>query len=239
MPADGSDEARRLRDQNAELAQIAGGLAHEIRNPLSTMRLNLDLLAEEFHEVDSPRDKRILQRIDRVRKESHRLENVLEDFLRLVRVKDLHRTPSDLNGIVDELRDFCEPLAASQGVVIRTHYAEDLAPVPLDVDLFKQALLNLIRNAQQAMPQGGELILTTRKDGDSAILDVTDTGSGIPPEALPRVFEPFFSTRPGGTGFGLPYARRIVEAHRGTVQLETAPGKGCKFTIRLPAGAIQ
>jgi signal transduction histidine kinase len=233
--ATSADEARRLRDLNAELAQVAGGLAHEIRNPLSTMRLNLDLLAEDFQDPDSPRDRRILQRLDRVRKESHRLEAILEDFLRLVRVRELHTELVDLNAIVDELRDFTEPLATQQGVLIRTHYADDLDPVRLDADLFKQALLNLIRNAQQAMPQGGELILTTRGEPGLVVLDVIDTGSGVPHEALPRIFEAFFSTRPGGTGLGLPYARKVIEAHGGTIQLESEPGKGSKFTLRLPA----
>lgn len=230
-----AEETRRLRDLNTELAQIAGGLAHEIRNPLSTMRLNLDLLAEDFHGAESARDRRVLQRIDRVRKESHRVEAILEDFLRLMRVRELRTTTVDLNTIVDELRDFTEPLATQQGVLVRTHYADNLDPVRLDVDLFKQALLNLIRNAQQAMPNGGELILTTRQEPGVVVLDVIDTGSGVPPEALPRIFEAFFSTRRGGTGLGLPYARKVIEAHGGTIQLESEPGKGSKFTLRLPA----
>jgi signal transduction histidine kinase len=233
--ADGPDETRRLRDQNAELAQLAGGLAHEIRNPLSTIRLNLDLLAEDLQHAESPRERRLLQRIDRVRKETHRLEAFLEDFLRYARVQDLHRQPTDLNSVIDSLRDFFEPQATAQGVVIRTQYDEDLPRVDLDVDVFEQALFNLIRNAQLAMPQGGELILTTRRENDNVVLDVIDTGCGIPTDVIPRVFEAFFSTRTGGTGLGLPTARKIVEAHSGTISLESELGKGSKFTIRLPA----
>ncbi|MBX6313740.1 MAG: two-component sensor histidine kinase [Isosphaeraceae bacterium] len=231
---DGLEDNRRLRARYAEIAQLAGGLAHEIRNPLSTMRLNLDLLAEEFADPQDPRERRILQKIERVRRESHRLQGLLEDFLRFARIQDLKVEPADLSAVVDDLRDFCEPQAVVQGVVIRTHYGHNLPPVPLDVDLFKQALLNLILNAQHAMPDGGELILATRREGDWAILEVTDTGCGIPPELHGKIFEAFFSTRPGGSGLGLPTTRRIVEAHGGAIHLQSEPGKGSKFTIRLP-----
>ena len=224
----------RLRAQFAELAQIAGGLAHEIRNPLSTMQLNLDLLAEDFTDPASQRDRRALQKIERVRKESHRLQNILEDFLRFVRVQELRLVPADLNEVVDVLRDFHEGQASVQGVVIRTHYDPHLPPVALEVELFKQALLNLTLNALHAMPDGGELILTTRREGDWAVLELTDTGAGIPIESQGRVFEAFYSTKPGGNGLGLPTVRRIVEAHGGEIGLESEPGKGTKFTIRLP-----
>lgn len=227
---------RRLRAQNAEIAQLAGGLAHEIRNPLSTIRLTLDLLAEDFQKAETPRDRRILQKIERVRGESHRLEDLLEDFLRFVRVQDLRLQPADLNAVVDDLNDFCEPQAVVQGIVLRTQYAPDLPRVLLEVDLFKQALLNLILNAQHAMPDGGEMILTTRLEGDWVGLDVLDTGCGIPPERQAKVFDAFYSTRPGGSGLGLATARKIVEAHGGRITLQSEPGKGSRFTIYLPIG---
>src|SRR3954465_6635663 len=119
-PDDGPDANRRLRAQYAEIAQLAGGLAHEIRNPLSTMQLNLDLLAEDFSRPETQRDRRALQKIERVRKESHRLQAILEDFLRFVRVQNLRPTLADLNEVVDVLRDFQEGQAAANGVVLRT-----------------------------------------------------------------------------------------------------------------------
>lgn len=228
---------QKLREQYAEIAQLAGGLAHEIRNPLSTMRMNLDLLAEDFQGAEAQRDRRILQKIERVRKESHRLEDILEDFLRFVRVQELRPEPADLNEVVDVLRDFQEGQAAAQGVVIRTLLMPDLPSVPLEVELFKQALLNLTLNALNAMPEGGELMLSTRREGAWATLEVVDTGVGIPPEAQARVFDAFYSTRPGGSGLGLPTVRRIVEAHGGTIGLESEQGRGTKFTIRLPLRA--
>ncbi len=220
---------------DAELAELAGGLAHEIRNPLSTMRLNLDLLVEDFKSPETNRDRRALKKIERVRGETRRLEALLEDFLRFIRVRDLQRRPTDLNALVDELRDFFEPLAASQGVVLRVSFDPELPPVPLDAEMFRQqALFNLIRNAQNAMPDGGDLILTTRREGHRVVVEITDTGCGIAAEAQPRIFEAFFSTRPGGTGLGLPTARRVVEVHGGTISVESEPGKGSKFTITLP-----
>ena len=225
---------RQLRRAYSEIAQLAGGLAHEIRNPLSTMRMNLDLLAEDFENPETPKEKRVVQKIERVRKESHRLQAILEDFLRFARVQELRTVPSDLNGVLEEVLDFCEGQGVSQGVISRSQLDSDLPRVALDVDLFKQALLNLILNAQHAMPDGGELILTTQRDGPWVALDVVDTGVGISLENQPHVFDAFFSTRPGGSGLGLPTTRKIVEAHGGTIGVESELGKGSKFRIRLP-----
>jgi signal transduction histidine kinase len=225
----------RLRAQYAEIAQLAGGLAHEIRNPLSTMCLNLDLLAEDFQNPQTTRDRRVLQKIDRLRRESQRLQNILEEFLRFARIQELRLESADLNELVDEMRDFCEPQAATKGIVIRTLYAPDLPDVTLDVDLFKQALLNLILNAEHAMPEGGELILQTRREGNQGVLDVIDTGIGMTEEVRRHVFDAFYSTRPGGSGLGLPTTRKIVEAHGGTIHVQSVAGKGSQFTIRLPA----
>jgi signal transduction histidine kinase len=234
---DGGDlaaENRRLRAQYAEVAQLAGGLAHEIRNPLSTMALNLDLLAEDFQNPDNPRDRRALQKIERLRKESQRLHDILENFLRFARVQELRCAPADLNEVVEELRDFFEPQAMAQGIVMRTQLDPDLPPTRLDVDLFRQALLNLLINARQAMPDGGELILRTRAEGAWCVLEVTDTGVGMTEEVRARVFDAFYSTRPGGSGLGLPTTRKIVEAHGGTIRVESEPGKGSRFTVDLP-----
>lgn len=225
---------RWLRDQYAEIARVTGALAHEIRNPLSTIRMNLDLLAEDFQNPQTARDKRILSKIERVRSEGQRLQNILEDFLRFARVQEPRTRLVDLHAVIDDLRDFFEPQATVHEIVTRAHYCDNLPPIPLDVDLFKQALLNLMLNAQQAMTEGGELILTTRREGDFAVLDVVDTGSGIALEAQPKVFEAFYSSRPGGSGLGLPTARKIVESHGGFLRLQSVPGKGSKFSIWLP-----
>ena len=224
----------RLREQYAEIALLAGGLAHEIRNPLSTMSLNLDLLAEDFQNPETPRDRRALQKIERLRRESQRLSDILDNFLRVAKVQELRLVTTDLNMVVEDLRDFFEPQAMAQGIVIRTQYESNLPKMSLDVELFRQALLNLMINARHAMPDGGELILRTRSDGRWNILEITDTGVGMEEDVLRKVFDAFFSTRAAGTGLGLPTTRKLVEAHGGTIQVQSEPGKGSQFTIRLP-----
>ncbi len=225
---------RRLRAEYAEVSQLAGGLAHEIRNPLSTVSLNLDLLAEDFQSPETPRDRRVLQRVERLQHEVHRLRDILESFLRFARVQPLRLESIKLNAIVEELCDFYEPTAATKGVVIRTYLAPDLPSTAIDADLLKQALLNLILNAEHAMPSGGELILKTRSDGSSVVLDVIDTGVGMTEEVRTQIFSAYFSTRPAGSGLGLPTARKIVESHGGTLTVQSEPGKGSQFTVRLP-----
>ena len=232
------EENSRLRAQYAEIAELAGGLAHEIRNPLSTMSLSLDLLAEDFQTPEDNRDRRVLQKIERLRRESQRLQDILENFLRFARVQELRLEPTDLNVIVEELRDFFEPQALTQGIVIRTQFEPDLPDVLLDVDLFRQALLNLLINARLALPDGGELLLRTRDEGPWIVLEVTDTGVGMTPDVRGRVFDAFYSTRSAGSGLGLPTTRKIVEAHGGTIRVASEPGKGSQFTVRLPSGGL-
>ncbi|MGO9468458.1 MAG: two-component system sensor histidine kinase NtrB [Isosphaeraceae bacterium] len=234
LTLDEAELTRSFRAQYAEISQLAGGLAHEIRNPLSTLSLNLDLLAEDFQSAETSRERRALQRIERLRHEVDRLQGIVESFLRFAKIQDLKLQPADLNAIADEMRDFYEPQAATHGIVIRTQFAQDLPPVRLDADLFKQALLNLMLNAQHAMPAGGDLILKTHRDGPWAVLDVIDTGLGMTDEVREQIFNAFFSTRPGGSGLGLPTTRKIVEAHGGVILVRSEPGKGSQFSIRLP-----
>jgi signal transduction histidine kinase len=221
--------------QYTELAELAGRFIHEIKNHLSTLGLNLQMLAEDFAEPQTPRERRAADRVKRLLTECQRLVDVSNDFLRFARVRDLERAPCDLGAVVEELIDFFGPTARLHNIDIKCFFAADLPPVALDRDLFKQALLNLLLNAQQAMPDGGDLTLQTARDGDGARLELIDTGGGMPPEVLAQAFRPFFSTRQGGTGLGLPTARKIVEAHGGTLEAQSEPGRGTKFTIRLPA----
>jgi two-component system, NtrC family, sensor histidine kinase HydH len=232
------EATRRLRAQYAEVSQLAGGLAHEIRNPLSTVSLNLDLLAEDFQNPETPRDRRVLKRVERLQHEVLRLRDILESFLRFARVQPLRLEAIKLTAIVEELCDFYEPTAATKGIVIRTYLAPDLPSTAIDADLLKQALLNLILNAEHAMPSGGELILKTRSDGPSVVLDVIDTGVGMTEEVRARIFDAYFSTRPAGSGLGLPTARKIVESHGGTLTVQSEPGKGSQFTVRLPISEV-
>jgi signal transduction histidine kinase len=219
------------------LAELAGGFIHEIKNHLSTLGLHLQLLAEDFQEPQSQRERRALDRVQRLQSECQRLVDVSNDFLRFARVKDLHLQPAELGEVIEELIDFFGPLARVDQIDIKCYLPADLPPLALDRDMFKQALLNLMINAQQAMPQGGQLTIQAAREGDGVCLSLIDTGQGIPPEVVAKVFKPFFSTRSGGTGLGLPTTRKIIEAHGGTIDVQSEVGHGTKFTIRLP-GAV-
>jgi two-component system sensor histidine kinase HydH len=223
--------------QVAELAELAGGFIHEIKNRVGTLSLNLQLLAEDFEHPESPRERRALERVNRLHGECQKLVDLASDFLRFARVHELTTTPTDLDEIVTRLLDFLVPTARQRGVEIKWFPTADLPPVALDRDLFEQCLLNLMLNAEQAMPDGGTLTLVGSRDGDAVCLDVIDTGCGIPAEQLPKVFRPFHTTKTTGHGLGLAITRKIVQAHGGTIDVQSEPGRGTKFTIRLPAVA--
>lgn len=251
-------EARaRSAQRLAELGTLTGGLAHEIKNPLSTLGLNVQLLQEDLHELtDALADRpgveekvgRLDRRFDALVRETNRLREILEDFLRFAGRLQLEKQPTDLNELVGEVVDFFAPQAEQAKVHLRCRLADELPEAPVDASLLKQALLNLLINATQAMtrarekdqPHGGadELILTTarRRRGplDGVELRVMDTGPGMPGDVREKVFQPYFSTRRGGTGLGLPIARRIVDEHGGGMQLHSEPGRGTEFILTLP-----
>jgi signal transduction histidine kinase len=228
------DERERLQAQNTELATLAGGLAHEIRNPLSTIRMNLELLAEDLNELDNGNARRMLNRVEKLQRECLNLEGVLNEFLQFAKAGQLQLTHSSLNNVVDDFMTFLAPEAEEQHVELRAHLDANLPPVRLDTALLKQALSNLARNALQAMPSGGTLEFLTMMRDNEVALEVIDTGEGMTPRTLEHMFQAFFSTRAGGSGLGLPTVRRIIEAHGGTVACDSEPGRGTRFTILLP-----
>ena len=228
------NERELLRTQNTELATLAGGLAHEIRNPLSTIGMNLELLAEELEGDESQRSRRMMRRISSLQGECRNLEDILNAFLQFARAGELHLESGSLNDLVADYVEFLEPQARSMEVELRPHLDSDLPVVCVDRALMRQALVNLCRNAIEAMPDGGSIDLLTRTRGSSVVLEVIDTGKGMDDTTRSQMFQAFFSTRSGGSGLGLPTVRRIVEAHHGTIACESEPGKGTRFTITLP-----
>jgi signal transduction histidine kinase len=233
MAADAETESS--HDGYAELAELAGGFIHEIKNHVSTLGLNLQLLAEDFEEPQSQRERRALERVQRLQGECQRLVDVSNDFLRFARVNDLRPTPASLTAIVEDLVDFFGPTARQSNIEIKCYIPADLPPLRLDSDFFKQALLNLMLNAEQAMPQGGELTIQAMPENGGVSLSLIDTGAGMKPEVLSKIFKPFFSTKAGGSGLGLATTRKIVHAHGGTIDVQSEPGRGTKFTIHLPS----
>jgi signal transduction histidine kinase len=233
--------------RNAEVASMTRGLAHEIKNPLSTVALNAQLLREEI--LDSPLaddDRaRMTRRVDTLAREAARLRDILTDFLRYAGRMQLDRRACDLRDVAQELADFFMPQAEQSGVRFVVRADDDPLRADVDPALLKQALLNLLLNGVQAMqdlPEDRPRTLTLRaarepagdRAGPRAVLEVTDTGPGLSPEIRAAAFEPYRTTKPGGNGLGLATTRRIVEAHGGRVEALDAPGGGACFRITLP-----
>ncbi|MFG0285730.1 MAG: sensor histidine kinase [Phycisphaerales bacterium JB039] len=241
-----AERRARAAERMAEIGAMTGGLAHEIKNPLSTIGLNAQLLAEAIGELPLAEDERtrLQRRIGALRREADRLRAILEDVLDSAGEVRLSREPVDLNQVVEELADFFLPQAETPGVRLRTAPAPAPAIASVDARMVKQALLNLMLNAVRAMedsPEGvpRELILRVRPGQDDerrgiVAIHVADTGPGIDPKAAGRIFQPYFTTRSGGTGLGLPTSRRIVEAHGGRLDFTSEPGKGAEFVAEFP-----
>jgi signal transduction histidine kinase len=223
----------------AELSQIVGGLAHEIKNPLSTINLNLKLLGEDLARHRDEEHQRLARRLQLVQGEAERLRQILDDFLHYAGRHELTLAEVDLRGVLSDLRDFFLPQAEASRVVLRTSLGNEPILCKIDVNLFKQALLNLMLNATQAMTEGGELLLHIGSRGDNALIDVIDTGPGISAENLQNIFRAYWSSKTGGSGLGLPTARRIVREHGGTMNVESEPGKGTRFLITLPMEKVK
>jgi signal transduction histidine kinase len=232
-----SDPYEKLLAQYTEIARLAGALAHEIKNPLSTIRLNMELLAEDLEDAQSPGQRRAVKRIDVMQRECQRLQDLLDSFLNFAKVRQLNLQPTDLNKEIDEALDFFAPEAAAAGVEIVRYLDPELPRVLLDGESFRGALFNLLLNAKQAMPDGGQIVVRTSERGGNVVLDVIDTGVGIDDHTAAHMFEAFFSTKPGGSGLGLPTTGKIIEAHGGQIHVQSEVGRGTKFTIELPAPA--
>jgi two-component system sensor histidine kinase HydH len=225
-----------MTDDYATLAELAGGFIHEIKNHLNTLNLNLQLLGEDFHDPQTQRERRALTRVQKLQGECQRLVDLSNDFLSFARIKDVVLGPADLGKVVQEMIDFFTPTAQAARIDIKTYIPADLPALQLNTELLRQALLNLMLNAVQAMPMGGELTFQAALENNHVALSLIDTGSGIAAEFLPKIFKPFFSTKSksGGSGLGLPTTKKIIESHGGVIDVQSEPGKGTKFTIRLP-----
>ncbi|MBM4111824.1 MAG: HAMP domain-containing histidine kinase [Phycisphaerae bacterium] len=241
------EAAARSAARIAELRAMTGGLAHEIKNPLSTLVLNAQLLREEVLDMDLEEEarQRVSRRVETLSREAGRLGDILEDFLRYAGRVQLDRQPRDLREILDELVDFFRPQAEQAGTLLRVDAPHEPVVSLVDAGLLKQALLNLMLNAVQAMERSERRELLLRLEhgrhgaAGEARIHVIDTGPGIAPERRETLFLPYSSTRPGGTGLGLATTRRIVEEHGGRVTLFSEPGMGSDFVLHVPLGDPQ
>ncbi len=244
-----AERRARAAERLAEIGAMTGGLAHEIKNPLSTIGLNAQLLGEGLDELPADRPiepevrARLTKRLGSLRREVERLRGILTDFLNYAGELRLDPKPADLNTIVEELADFFQAQTEQQGVRMRTDLAQEPMRIVADVPLLKQAVLNLMLNAAQAMANAPaqaprELILrthaATEPGGERVVrLHVIDTGPGISPEVRAKLFTPYFTTKAGGTGLGLPTTRRLIDAHHGRIDVHSEPGRGTDFVITL------
>jgi len=221
------------RERLSALGNLAAAVAHEVRNPLNAISVGLQRLREEFRPADNHAE--YARFVDLMQGEVKRLNGIVEEFLSLARPISLKPDLVRVGELLQEVTALLQADADARGVRIDLAVPRDLPAARLDRDAVKQVFLNLLLNGLEAMPGGGTLTISASALGGSLRLTVGDTGDGIPADLLPRIFEPYVTTKTKGMGLGLPIARRIVEAHGGRIEAESRPGLGCRFTITLPA----
>ena len=235
MSVDPNAEAQQsMRARYEELAELAGSLAHEIKNPLSVIHMNIDLLSEDLLEINSPISRRSLDRVDIVRAQCERMEGLLRDFLRYTRLTNIDLVSGSLNEQVEMVLRAYQAQANADHIDIEKYLDADLPAIKLHSDSLQAALMNLVKNALEAMEPGGQLWARTYTTRTGVALDLIDSGSGVDDHTVMHMFEPFYSTKDGGSGLGLPTARKIIEAHGGRISVQSELGRGTKFTLEFP-----
>ncbi len=237
-----AEEQLRRADRLAALGELSAGMAHEIRNPLGSIKGTAEIFRDALGA-----EHRLHEFAQILVKEADRLDGILAHFLEFARPKDLERGRSELRAVIGDVVRLSHERARQAVVAIVTDVPADLPHVAIPPDALRQVVLNLVLNGVQAMTGGGRLTIEavagvprrlSRPDTPGAPrvvhLSVTDTGPGIEPEEQAKIFDPFFTTKPGGTGLGLAICERIVLGHRGVIYLEPAPGPGARFVLELP-----
>jgi signal transduction histidine kinase len=220
-------------EKMAVLGTFASGLAHEVRNPLNSISLQLSVLERRFRRLEAGLAGEMGELVDVIREEIRRLESLVEDFLLFSRTDRIQYRPARLEDIVAEVLNLMAPEAEASAVAIR-HQSEEAVPrMRMDAEKIKQVVINLVRNAVEAMPKGGVVEIRTGMSGGRARLVVSDTGPGLPEDV--DVFQLFVTTKPKGTGLGLSIVQQIVLQHGGEIFAGRAPGGGAQFTIVMPA----
>ncbi len=227
-------EVDSMRARYEDLAELAGSLAHEIKNPLSVIHMNIDLLSEDLEEIDSRVSRRSLDRIDIVRGQCERMEALLRDFLRYTRLRDIDLLPGCLNDQIEMVLRAYQAQADADEIEIKKYLDPDLPAISLHSDSLQAALMNLVKNALESMERGGQLLARSYTTRTGVALDLIDTGHGVDDNTVLHMFEPFYSTKEGGSGLGLPTARKIIDAHGGRISVQSEIGLGTKFVLEFP-----
>jgi signal transduction histidine kinase len=213
---------------------IAAGIAHEVRNPLNALQINLGILEQELSEIVPDRGSHVFQVIGKIAGELRSLDNFVTEFLRFARPPRPALEPVAVRPLLADLVTFIGPECSGKGVSLSLSVEGGPETAMADPFQLKHAVLNLVLNALQATPAGGAITIETGGDALALEVRVRDTGQGVAEGVLPHVFDAFFTTREGGTGLGLPIARRIAEAHGGTLDLRSPDGAGAVATLSLP-----
>lgn len=223
----------------ALLGRLAAGVSHELRNPLAAVFLHVDLLAEELAQPSADSPALLAEYLAELKTELARVDDLVQDYLSLVRVHAIHCEVQDLGVAVAAWCHEFQEVVAAHGVTLQADGVEKLGLVAFHASTLRRALLNLVQNAAEAMPQGGTVILAAQSTADQVQLQVRDTGSGIAPERLSQLFEPLHTTKPGGTGLGLYIVQEVATAHGGQVTVQSVEGQGTTFTLMLPLASVE
>jgi PAS domain S-box-containing protein len=230
------EEEARLRraERLASLTTLAAGVAHEIKNPLGSISIHIQLMRKAMNGQEKVDSDKIEKHLGIINEEVNRLNGIVVDFLFAVRPMDTQLERDDINRVIKEIIDFVNVELQENQVELELNLDNHIPYLQLDDKYMKQALLNLIKNAVSAMPEGGVLTVTTRREGDNILLIIEDTGVGIPDELIDKIFEPYFSTKDYGSGLGLTVAYKIIKEHMGEISVKSKEGEGTAFTMQFP-----
>lgn len=221
-------------ERSAVVGRLASGIAHEIRNPLNYINLTLDHLRAKFVPAEPSDSETFIKLTTQLKKEVERINNQISDFLRYSRPLKMSLEKTDLRRTIADSLNIVEPQAAEQNIEMRVNLPENLPPINGDNEYLRSVFNNLLINAVQAMTEGDILSVAVRENGEFITTEISDTGEGISVEHLPKIFEPYFSTKETGTGLGLAIVKKIVDDHQGTIIVESKIGEGTKFIVTLP-----
>lgn len=224
----------RRAESLAALTTLAAGVAHEIKNPLASIRIQLGIIRRILEKNCAKKTEPIFHNISLVEQEIDRLNSIVVDFLFAVRPMDITLIRNRVEDVIKEVVEIMGNEASVHHINIVCEFKDNLPEVMIDPKHLKQALLNIVKNAIAAMPNGGTLTISAVTRHDELQISISDTGIGIPEELLAKIFEPYFTTKESGTGLGLTITFKIIKEHNGEITVESKPSKGSTFTIHLP-----
>jgi signal transduction histidine kinase len=222
-----------VSERLAALGRVTAGVAHEVKNPLNSMRLWLEVLKSNMPVAPEPQ-----QAVKMLDSEIERLDRAVKTFLNFTKPVELKLEETRLQELLDEVLEAARPSIAKAGLLLRADLPSDCPPVLADRQLIHQAVLNLLLNACEFTDPGGSIVLSLRRSGEHAVIAVEDSGRGIAPEDQKKIFQLFFTTRPGGTGIGLANTFRFVQLHNGRIEFESKAGRGTTFRVELPLARV-